>query len=94
MAVATADAADNPQATPQRALGVQVGAGLGVVLVTLCLLPPHHRVAVVLVAPDQHVLAGVDAHNLLLVCVEGDMALGAEGDLGSGEREKERDSLS
>ena len=67
---------------PTRAVGEEVLALLTVQFVkgggevqvlTVGLLLPHDRVAVVLVATDENVFARVDANNLLIVHVKADM---------------------
>ena len=75
---------------PTRAVGEEVLAlltvqfleGVGEVKVlAVRLLFPHDRVAVVLVAADEHVLTWVDADDLLFVHVETDVTSRLEGDL-------------
>lgn len=58
-----------------------VEAGGEVQVLAVGLLLPHDRVAVVLVAADEHVFTWVDANDLLFVHVKTDMTSWLKGDL-------------
>lgn len=83
---------------PTRAIGEEVLALLTVQFVegggevhvlAVRLLFPHDRVAVVLIATDEHVFAWVDANDLLLIHVKADMTSRFKRDLQEGENESD-----
>lgn len=83
---------------PTRAIGEKVLALLTVQFVegggevqvlAVSLLFPHDRMAVILVAADEHVFAWVDANNLLFVHVKTDMTSRLKGDLQNKRGKKE-----
>ncbi len=58
-----------------------VEAGGEVQVLMVALVFPHGRVAVVLIAADEHVFAWVDANDVLIVHVKTDMTSRLKGDL-------------
>lgn len=73
-------------------LTVQFVKGGGEVqILALSFLFPHNRMAVVLVAPDEHVFAWVDANNLLFIHTKTDMTRRLKGALREGDTKDQLD---